>query len=273
MPDFTPIGALLGGLLGTQETAAADARLPVTPVDAGAVDTGLPPLDALTGGWRPGELVLVTGGPGAGKSALLYGQALHAARGTAAAVALAPLKHTARVSLWRLACALADVEIGRVMRAALDREERGRMTEATARLGALPLHLLVSVDATVEDVAEKARRLHRSRGLRLLAVDGLHALGMAEEETEPVTRERRLLSVTAALAELGRELAVPVLASVSPEADAERLAPLARRLLRIGPADPRTGNATLHLRGAPGEERVAEVRFVAERLRFEDAAE
>jgi replicative DNA helicase len=263
MSDFTRISRLLGSILG------AESAVPAMPVAGGALATGLPDLDALTGGWRPGELAIVTGGPGVGKSALLYGQALHAARDPAGAVALVPLKHTERVCLWRLAAPLADVEIGSVIRGSLSPREVRGMANAAAEIAALPLHLLLGADAVLEDVATQVRHLHRTRGLSILVVDGLHALGLRAEETEPVTRERRLVETTLGLRELAGELGIPVLASIASEPHDDRLGALASRVLHVDPADPATGRTTLRLRDSHGNEHAAAVRFVAERLRFE----
>jgi replicative DNA helicase len=266
MSDFTPVSDLLGSLLPPRASGPAPPSQPVAP---DALATGLPALDALTGGWRPGELVLVTGGPGTGKSALLYSQALHAARTRAGAVALLALKHTERVCLWRLAAPVAGVQIGRVLRGVLSADELRGMADAAAHVAGLPLHLLVPTDPVLEEVAEQVRRLHRLRGLALLVVDGLHALGLRAEETEPVTRERRLVETALGLRELAGELSVPVLASIASEPQAGNLAPLADRVLRIDPADPATGRTTLRLRTSSPGERAAEVRFAADRLRFE----
>ena len=265
MPDFTPVGSLLAGLLGAAPSP------PPAPLLEDALSTGLPALDALTGGWRPGELVLVGGEAGAGKSALLYGQALHTAR-SGGRVALAPLKHTASIALWRLTSTLAGVELQRMMRGELSLPERAAVAAAAEELSGLPLHVMTA-EATGEELVEQARRLHRAHGLALLVVDGVHALDAGGERDEgAVPRPLRLAQAMAGLRDVAHELRVPVLTSVSPAADAERLAPSADRTLRIDATDAQ-GIATLELRMEGAVRGSARLRFAAARLRFEPAQE
>ncbi|HET6764427.1 MAG TPA: DnaB-like helicase C-terminal domain-containing protein [Longimicrobiaceae bacterium] len=266
MPDFTPVGSLLDSVLGAGVPTPAPAAAP------GALLSGLPALDGLTGGWRAGELVLVTGAPGAGKSALLYAQALHASA-AGARVALAPLKHTERICLWRLTSALAGVELQGLMRGDLALAARDAIAAAAERLGRLPLHLMMRAEPTVEDVAEEALRLHRTQPLALLAVDGVQALGVRGEEAEPMPRLARLAHVALALREVARTLDVPLLASLGPEGDVERLASAADRVLHVGAADGRTGIATLELRQDGAALGTARLRFDARHLRFAPAVE
>jgi replicative DNA helicase len=260
MAGLTPVRSVLDALLGN--------RPPPQPErDPTALGTGLEPLDALVGGWRAGEVTLVTGGPATGKSALLYGTALaSAASGTPAA--LVPLKHTARMAMWRLACASAGVELARLLAGALDAADREALAAAAAELEAMPLNVLAMAEPRVEDVADEVGRLPLHRRPRLLVVDGLHALGTRAEDAAPLPPDQRLALVTSALAGLARTTGAAVVASLAAGPGVERAAAHAGRVLEIGAADA-GGLVTVSARGTPGAEApAARLRLDRSRLRF-----
>ncbi len=153
---------------------------PEPAADRGAVPSGLAPLDEAAGGWRAGEVALVGGPSGVGKSALAYGAALHAALDRGIATALVPLKHSVDTCVGRLVCARAGVPFARWRGAAASQDERVRLEAAARELEAAPLFIHPAADVSSSALADDVRRLARLHGLRFLVLDGLTALAAGD---------------------------------------------------------------------------------------------
>jgi len=246
---FSSIRDLLGHLLppAAEEEASPPAH----------VASGIEPLDAETGGWRRGEVAVVGGEAGVGKSAFVYGAALHAAVELRVAVALVPLKHAVPTCVGRLVCARAGVSILRFRRSAVDAAERERLARAAEALEGAPLFIHAAADLALADLADHVRRASRTRGVGLVAIDGLPALHLGGAHA---TRGERVGGLTAGLAALAAELGVAILASV----DAPVL-PMAAAAAHLTLALERTPGAA-RLRLPTG--RVVPLRFDVEALRF-----
>lgn len=258
MDAFSSIRDLLGQILPASEPEAAE--------DAPAhIPSGIAAVDGELGGWRSGEVVLVGGDSGVGKSAFVYGAALHAAVETGVAVALVPLKHSLATCVGRLVCALAGVSILRYLRSAVDDEERGRLARAARELEASPLLVHDASELTFADLAEHLRRTARPRGVRLLVLDGLPAL---QAEGAHAGRGERVAALTLELRALAAELEIAVLATVDALALPMLLSAAHHALLleRAPGDDP--SRARVRLLG--GEPRTIALRFDRETLRFGD---
>ncbi len=137
----------------------------------GGMHTGFPALDALlSGGFRRGNLVIVAGRPGMGKTAFAGGIALNAA---AAGVP------TLFLSMEMADTELADRMIAVAGRVPLDDILAGNMAgdagdrilKGTARLHELPLVIDEQGCLSLFEIASKARSVKRQHGLGLLVID------------------------------------------------------------------------------------------------------
>lgn len=172
------------------------------------VTTGIPELDDLLtgGGLRPGQMVIVGGRPGHGKSLVLLSLCRAAAReGTVGLVSL----EMSRVELQeRLLAAEARVNVQRLSEGVPNDDEIVRMGKASVDLDGLPIFISDRQKMTASEVGSYARRVRSRHGLTLLAVDYLGLLRRdrgdrrsAQEVVEDWTRYFKLLA---------RELQVPV---------------------------------------------------------------
>ena len=173
--------------------------------------SGFKDLDELTGGFQPGNLIVLAARPAMGKSALVTNMAENAA-----------LKHGRGVALFSLEMAETELaqrfiasqsrtkgELLRKGRVAADRWPK--ILEASQRLAAAPLFIDDSSDVGLLDIRAKARRLHsqQKEGLGLIIVDYLQLMradGRTENRAEQVGQMSRGLKI------LARELNVPVIA-------------------------------------------------------------
>lgn len=161
---------------GQAQGEALAARLAAR--DARRVPTGMPGLDRVSGGLRPGQLTIVLGVTSHGKSALVDGMALAAAQAG-----------------WRVGLALNEQAVEERYERAVSRDSgvplqaideaqtgRGRLTtvqvkaltDSAARIAGLPLAWLPAAGMAAVDLARQARR----QRLDVLVVDGLQGLPM-----------------------------------------------------------------------------------------------
>lgn len=256
MDSFSSAGDLLRFLLPDLAPAAAE---------SGTIGTGWSALDAATGRWRRGELVLVEGGAATGKSALAFALALHAARGDHP-VALVPLKHTVETAVGRLVAGMSGVALARVRRGAATPEERRALAAAADALAGLPLFVHTAADPALERLVAELRTLVVARGIRLVVVDGLASIQVAALDPAGGPADVRASIAATALATLVARLGVVGIATAAPGV---RVAgdPAAQRRLRI-----RTGGdgavEAVALHSAGREVAVLPARFDREHLRW-----
>ena len=163
--------------------------------------TGIRDLDAMLGGLRPGELVVLAGPSGAGKTCLAAQIAAHAAVGGGIPVAYLRAEDFGDDVRRLMACQLACVDRGRERTGPASAGESRRLREAAETLRAAPLAVDAWFRLHPEDFATLARRRVREDGARLLVVD-----------SHPGLLASRDRGFAGRLRGLARELDVPVLA-------------------------------------------------------------
>lgn len=184
------------------------------------VPTGLPELDeAMSGGFRPGELVLVGARTGVGKSALSLRFAEEAA-GCGAGVLFFNLEMRTDESLDRMMSGAARVALAKLRgRGVIDADESGRLAaEGDPRnLAGLPLWFH-DRPMPVSRIAAITRRYVRRHRAKIVVVDYLQ-LVTAEDKRAP--RYEQVGAISRALKMLAKDAGVTVIAGVqlSREAD------------------------------------------------------
>lgn len=172
--------------------------------------TGLADFDALTLGLHDGDLVVVAGRPGMGKS--VFG--LQLAERVATEHRRPALFFTAEMpnaqQVERLIAAKGHIELGRIRSGELADEDWGRLTSAVTQLSDARVWFDETPSPRLDDLLSKARKLHRRHGpLGLVVVD--HA-GLVETGGE--NRQQAQAVVGRSLKSLAKELSCPVVALV-----------------------------------------------------------
>lgn len=138
---------------------------------------GYPYIDDLTGGIHPGQLVLIAGRPGLGKSVAALDVARSVAIGQGRPVMLCSLEMSRLEIGQRLVAATAGVPLKSLIQGTLTQEQRQAADEALVRVATAPLLIDDSADMTTADLRAKAARESRRNGLDLIIVDYLGLLG------------------------------------------------------------------------------------------------
>jgi len=146
------------------------------------VTTGIPELDAAMGGFSPGDLIILAGRPGMGKSSFIPPSARGAASAGAGVIVfqleLPEAQMTARFLAEASYSYRNPIRFGQIMRAELADRQIDRLDEAQQTLDALPIMLDVAGGLTMNDItarvrSEKARMAKRGIKLGVVFIDQL----------------------------------------------------------------------------------------------------
>ena len=189
------------------------------------ISTGLKDLDEKLGGLQPSDLVILAGRPAMGKTSLATNiaysvaaayEADHNPDGTVkvtngGVVAFFSLEMSAEQLATRIVSEQAGISSERIRRGKIGEDEFHRLVEASQRLQSIPLYIDATGGLTIAQVAARARRLKRQRGLGLVVVDYLQLLaGSARRAADG--RVQEVTEITTGLKALAKELHVPILA-------------------------------------------------------------
>lgn len=171
------------------------------------VATGITRLDsALTGGMRPGQLIMLAASPGMGKSALALHFSIHAAR-----QAMPVLYISLEMGRNELGARLLSHELefgNRRPDHTLNQEDRDKAHAQIASLSELPLIIYDSSSPTLEQVEALVARAVSELNARLIVVDYLQLLQMADTDN----RALAVGQVSAGLKRIARQYQLPILA-------------------------------------------------------------
>jgi replicative DNA helicase len=171
--------------------------------------TGFQRLDLMTAGMHPGDLIIVAGRPGMGKTAFALNIAVHACASSAASVAVFSLEMPKEQLAMRMLCSEAGVDAGKLRTGFLSREDWPKLTAAAERLAGLRLYLDDSPTLSLLELRAKARRLKGEHGLELIVIDYLQLM---RSGTKVDSREQEISEISRSLKALAKELRLPIIA-------------------------------------------------------------
>jgi replicative DNA helicase len=186
--------------------------------------TGLSDLDRMMGGLQRSDLVILAGRPGMGKSALASNIAFNIAKAYRAEVSAAgrreavdggivgffSLEMSAEQLATRIIAEQSGVPSYKIRRGDIQQGEFERVVEASRQMQAVPFYIDQTGGISIAQLAARARRLKRQRGLDLLVVDYLQLLTGASRKGD--NRVQEITEITTGLKALAKELDVPIIA-------------------------------------------------------------
>ena len=187
--------------------------------------TSLDDLDRLMGGLQSSDLIIVAGRPGMGKSALATNIGFNIAKGwrgelqpdgamktvNGGIVGLFSLEMSAEQLATRIIAEQSGVSSANIRRGRIDESDFARIVEASRQMQRIPFYIDQTGGLSIAQLAARARRLKRQRGLDLLIVDYIQLLaGTSRRSSE--NRVQEVTEITTTLKALAKELQVPILA-------------------------------------------------------------
>ena len=173
------------------------------------LDTGFDMLNLSTGGFHGGELILIAGRPGMGKSSFAVNIAEHAAFKNNETVAIFNLEMPKTQIVNRIMCSQAMVDSKKVKSGDISSEDWISIGRAMNKFYQAPLYIDDSSTISVSEIRAKCRRLKQTKNLKLIVIDYLQLM-QSSKRTE--SRQQEISDISRSLKILSKELDVPVVA-------------------------------------------------------------
>lgn len=187
-----------------QITKAAERKEHITGLPSGFED-----LDRYTAGMHAGDLIIVAGRPGMGKTAFALNVAMNACALRKQPIVFFSLEMPKEQLANRLLCSEARVDASRLRTGHLSRDDWPRLASAAGTLSELPIWLDDTPGLSLMELRAKTRRLKSEAGLSLVVVDYLQLMrsGMRND-----SREQEISEISRSLKGLAKELELPIVA-------------------------------------------------------------
>ena len=173
------------------------------------VPTGLVDLDDMTSGFQEGDLVILAGRPGMGKTALALTMIRNAAVDKKMGVGLFSLEMSNHQLAMRMLCSEAKVDNHLVRTGNLPKAHWKNLGVAVGSLAEAPIYLDDTPGLTVLELRAKARRLKAEHDIQMIVVDYLQLMSGPKGME---SRQQEISTISRSLKGLAKELDIPVVA-------------------------------------------------------------
>jgi replicative DNA helicase len=187
--------------------------------------TGLRDLDRMMGGLQQSDLIILAGRPGMGKTALATNIAYNVAKAwqgevrpdghikstNGGIVGFFSLEMSAEQLATRIISEQTEIPSYRIRRGEIEPSDFDRIAGTAREMETIPLYIDETGGLSIAQLAARARRLKRQRGLDLLVIDYIQLLqGSGRRAAEG--RVQEVTEITTNLKALAKELNVPIIA-------------------------------------------------------------
>lgn len=187
--------------------------------------TGLTDLDRLMGGLQRSDLIILAARPAMGKTSLATNIAFHVARTWKGAttpdghrktedggiVGFFSLEMSAEQLATRILAEQAQISSSDIRRGNIHESQFSHLVDVSNLLTTIPLYIDDTGGLSVSQLAARARRLKRQKGLDLLIIDYVQLLSGSSRKANE-NRVQELTEITTTLKALAKELEVPIIA-------------------------------------------------------------
>lgn len=211
--EFHHIRDVLDGVERRIETLRAN------PGALAGLSTGFVDLDHKTNGLHPGQLIIVAGRPGMGKTSFAMNIAEHVAIVGKTPVAVFSMEMSAEELALRVLSSFGRIDQGRLRSGQLEDRDWDRLVSASRLIREAPLFIDETGALSPFELRARARRLVRRHDVKLIVVDYIQLMqgnGRADNRTAEISEISRSLKA------LAKELKVPVIALSQLSREVER---------------------------------------------------
>jgi replicative DNA helicase len=187
--------------------------------------TGLKDLDRMMGGLQKSDLIILAGRPGMGKSSLATNVGYNVAKAweggvradgqmestNGGIVGFFSLEMSAEQLATRMLSEQTEIASSRIRRGEIAPADFDRIADAAREMERIPFYIDETGGLSVAQLAARARRLKRQRGLDLLVIDYIQLLQGSSRRAQE-GRVQEVTEITTSLKALAKELNIPILA-------------------------------------------------------------
>ena len=174
------------------------------------VPSGFIDLDAKITGFRPGDLTIVAARPAMGKTAFGLNLMQHAAFKLNIPVAFFSLEMTANELVNRTLSCMSSINGSAIRQKRLNDNEWNRLLDSAEKYSDARIYIDETAAIDISVLMERARRLHKQNGVRMIIVDYLQLMRSGSKRVQ--NREQEVADISRGLKELAKKLSIPVVA-------------------------------------------------------------
>jgi replicative DNA helicase len=189
------------------------------------IASGFYKLDQLLGGFQPSDLIIIAGRPAMGKTALATNIAYHVALNyksktrpdgsietlDGGIVGFFSLEMSADQLATRIISQEAEISSSKMRHGTINEAEFSELASVAQAMQLVPLYIDETGGISISQLAARARRLKRQRGLDLMIVDYLQLLTGSSKRAQE-GRVQEVTEITTGLKALAKELRIPIIA-------------------------------------------------------------
>ncbi|HEV7346276.1 MAG TPA: replicative DNA helicase [Devosia sp.] len=189
------------------------------------IATGLDDLDRQMGGLQGSDLIILAGRPAMGKTSLATNIAFNVAKAwkgeitpdghqktvNGGMVGFFSLEMSSEQLATRILAEQAEISSSDIRRGRIHDSQFSKLVDVSNMMSKLPLYIDDTGGISVAQLAARARRLKRQKGLDFLVIDYLQLLSGSSKSSSQ-NRVQELTEITTTLKALAKELEVPIVA-------------------------------------------------------------
>ena len=173
------------------------------------VPSGFKDLDSMTNGFQEGDLIVIAGRPGMGKTSLAVNIALNASLNYGRKIGIFTLEMSARQLALKMIASLSGVDMRKLRTGFFEGGEWDMVVRAIDKLKNAKIYIDETSLLTSIDIRTKARKLKMEKDIDLLIIDYLQLI---EGKSSSVNRTQQISEISRSLKILAKELNIPVIA-------------------------------------------------------------
>jgi replicative DNA helicase len=168
------------------------------------ITTGLYGLDDLIGGWQGGDLIILAGRPGMGKSVL----AKDFSEASKVPVLFFSLEMPKDQLIKRQLSSHSNINFTSIRRSRISQGEWPKIIQAADKLNKIPIAYNDKANMNIDTLVATCEARRRKEGIGMVVIDYLQLI---KAEGKPEHREREVASISSKLKGLARSLNIPVI--------------------------------------------------------------
>jgi replicative DNA helicase len=189
------------------------------------VSTGLRDLDRRMGGLQPSDLIVLAGRPGMGKTSLVTNIAFNIANAyepeqladgsfkakNGGVIGFFSLEMSSEQLATRIISEQTEIPSSKIRRGEISETDFEKLVACSQMMQKIPLYIDQTGGISIAQLAARARRLKRQRGLDVIVIDYIQLMQGSSARASQ-NRVQEITEITTGLKALGKELGVPIIA-------------------------------------------------------------